>query len=135
MREHDVGLGDLSADDAVTVWRRDGTACIGTMAGLAAGKVQLLTPEGIVEVPVGQVKRVTVLVGHRPTDCLEYGSDCLGEVELHAVGSSLKAWPRCDFHAARRQDRYERSIERYGDSDGVPDWFDASYAGERWDDD
>jgi hypothetical protein len=135
VREQEVDLGELSADDPVTVWQRDGTARIGTLAGLAGGKVQLRTPSGIVEVPVPEVKRVTVLVGHRPEECLEYGTDCLGDVDLHWVGTSTKAWPRCQFHAARRQQRYEDSIERYADSDVPPDWFDPSVAGERWNED
>lgn len=67
--------------------------------------------------------------------CLEYGADCRGKVEFHTVGSSMKAWPRCEYHAERRLERYEHSIEKYADSVLAPDWFDPSIAGERWDDD
>ena len=68
-------------------------------------------------------------------ECLEANEDCEGPVEWCTVGSSLKAWPRCDYHFQRRLDRYEDSMERYADSDVEPDWFDPTYAGERWDDD
>jgi hypothetical protein len=65
--------------------------------------------------------------------CLESGDDCAGPVGYHTVGRATRAWPRCEHHAALRQDRYENSIERYADSDVAPSWFDPSYAGESWD--
>lgn len=68
-------------------------------------------------------------------ECLNFSEHCVGPVEYHAVGSSLKAWPRCDFHAEQREDQYENSLERYADSDIAPDWFDPADAGERWEDD
>lgn len=67
-------------------------------------------------------------------ECLEYGDECHGPVELHSL-DGRRAWPRCDFHFERRYDRWENSIERYADSDVAPSWFDPSIAGERWDDD
>jgi hypothetical protein len=67
--------------------------------------------------------------------CLEYGDDCAGDVEFHSVGASLKAWPRCEFHAEQRWEKYENSIERYADSSVAPSWFDPGDAGESWDDD
>lgn len=70
-----------------------------------------------------------------PLECLEASDECRGPVEYHCVGHSLRAWPRCDFHFEQRLDRYENSLERYADSDCVPEWFDPSYAGERWSDD
>lgn len=69
------------------------------------------------------------------SSCLEYGEDCRGAVEFHVVGASMNAWPRCEYHAELRLERYENSIEKYADSDVPPDWFDPSFAGERWDDD
>jgi hypothetical protein len=33
--------------------------------------------------------------------CVDYGTDCFGPVEFHAVGSGLHAWPRCALHALR----------------------------------
>lgn len=69
-------------------------------------------------------------------ECLdEHLGKCEGPVGWHTVGRSLKAWPRCERHAEERWERYEDSIERYADSDVEPNWFDASYAGERWSDD
>ena len=67
--------------------------------------------------------------------CLEHGPECSGDVEFHTIGTSLQAWPRCEHHAERRWERYENSIEKYADSDVEPDWFDPTYAGERWSDD
>ena len=69
------------------------------------------------------------------SQCLEYGPDCSGPVEFHSVGSSLKAWPRCEHHAEKRWERYENSMEQYADSDVAPSWFDPGDAGERWSDD
>jgi hypothetical protein len=68
-------------------------------------------------------------------ECLEYGPDCRGSVEYHTVGSSIRAWPRCEFHIEQRLEQYEDSIEMYADSDVEPDWFDPTIAGERWSDD
>lgn len=67
-------------------------------------------------------------------ECLERGDDCSGPVEYHLTGRATKAWPRCAFHQERRSERYENSMERYADTDVVPDWFDSSYAGESWGD-
>lgn len=72
-------------------------------------------------------------------DCIDApygvgGGDCRGDVEYRAVpGGSAVA--RCEGHFERRMENYENSIERYANSDVAPDWFDPSYAGERWDDD
>lgn len=70
-------------------------------------------------------------------ECLEEGGStpCEGPVGMHTTGDSLKAWPRCDAHQERREERYENSSERYARSDVPPSWFDPTYAGERWDDD
>lgn len=67
-----------------------------------------------------------------PVTCLDESEQCRGPIRYHAVGASLRAWPRCDFHAERRWESYENSMERYADSDVAPEWFDASYAGEEW---
>lgn len=67
--------------------------------------------------------------------CLNESSDCQGPVAYHTTGPSLKAWPRCDFHQAKREWAYENSMERYAHSDVAPDWFDPSYAGECWNED
>jgi len=72
-----------------------------------------------------------------PQECLDdHGQgECQGPVDYWTTGSSLRGWPRCDYHGMKRQERYENSIEQYADSDVAPSWFDASYAGERWDED
>lgn len=64
------------------------------------------------------------------------GESCRGPVEWHSVDPGrAKAFPRCEKHWAERLDSREGSMELYADSDVVPDWFDPSIAGERWDDD
>lgn len=70
-----------------------------------------------------------------PEDCLNYDENCQGEVQYYSVGDSLRSFPRCKFHIEKRWEQYDNSIERYANSDLAPDWFDPSYAGERWDDD
>lgn len=71
-------------------------------------------------------------------ECLEDGrpdDPCKGPVGYHFVGDSLQGWPRCDHHADKRQQRYDEGIERESRSPIPPDWFDESFAGERWEDD
>ena len=66
-------------------------------------------------------------------ECLEdHDGQCKGPVNWHTTGSRMKAFPRCDWHQERRQDRYENSMEKYADSDVAPSWFDPTYAGEEW---
>lgn len=67
--------------------------------------------------------------------CLEQSPDCKGKVEFHLRDSDWKSFPRCDFHQERREARRENSMERYANSDVVPEWFSEADAGERWDDD
>ncbi len=73
------------------------------------------------------------------TDCLDYGHPdrpCAGTVAYHSVDPGRAgAFPRCERHWGDRLDSRENSLERYENSDVAPDWFDPTYAGERWDDD
>lgn len=80
------------------------------------------------------IQATTVEPEVEPERCLNANVECAGPVELHWTGSSTKAWPRCDFHQALRQDAYENSMERYADSSVAPSWFSEADAGERWDD-
>lgn len=71
-------------------------------------------------------------------ECLDARDDdpCAGPVEYHSVDPGRqKAWPRCEKHWSKRLERRENSMEKYADSDVAPDWFDPSYAGERWNED
>lgn len=67
--------------------------------------------------------------------CLEEGPACAGEVEFHLNPDrdDLKAFPRCEFHQARRLEMANETREFR--SDVSPAWFDPAYAGERWDED
>ena len=72
---------------------------------------------------------------HHPARCLNGPEHCSGPVALwHSGGTHGRSWPRCTFHGEQRLDRYENSMERYADSDCIPDWYDPAYAGERWED-
>jgi hypothetical protein len=70
--------------------------------------------------------------GPQPT-CLNEGSDCRGRVEFHLNPDrdDFKAFPRCEYHQAKRLEQADKNREYM--SDTPPAWFDPSYAGERWD--
>ena len=68
-------------------------------------------------------------------DCLDFlpgDPDCHGKVEYHISPDrdDMKAFPRCEHHWAKRLKSAERNMELLSDCE--PDWFDPSYAGERW---
>ena len=69
--------------------------------------------------------------------CLDkHKGDCQGEVEYrYPLSATGKPFPRCDHHWDERLVEQERINDRYPDSVSPPGWFDAAYAGERWDDD
>lgn len=48
----------------------------------------------------------------RASTCTDYGVDCCGPVEFHAVGSTSYAWPRCAHHAARNRRVHEQAIRQ-----------------------
>jgi hypothetical protein len=70
-------------------------------------------------------------------ECLEGPEGCAGPVELRWPGYGSHCWPRCELHGDARVKREEEAIERYGNPDSpcIPEDFDPSYAGERWDED
>jgi hypothetical protein len=64
--------------------------------------------------------------------CLDFHKgDCSGEVDYRAVPNG-SAVPRCVKHFDDRLNSYENSMEKYADSDCVPDWFSEADAGEHW---
>jgi hypothetical protein len=70
--------------------------------------------------------------------CLDDGgkTPCEGPIEYRMpLSSTGKSFPRCEAHWSKALDRWEETNERYPDSPCPPDWFDPSYAGERWDED
>ena len=74
-------------------------------------------------------------------DCLDSDQGgCEGETfERPSLSGSGMRFPRCDKHYQEYVDRVASKIEatrrRYPDSATPPEWFDESYAGERWNDD
>ena len=69
-------------------------------------------------------------------ECLDdYGEGtCTGAVEYRMpLSGTGKSFPRCDGHWDARLAKQEE-LREY-ESDTPPDWFDESYAGERWDED
>lgn len=70
------------------------------------------------------------------TDCRSFGNgDCTGEVFTRYSRSGMTSTVRCDGHESAHQDMLDGISRRYPDSPVAPDWFDPTYAGERWDDD
>lgn len=69
-------------------------------------------------------------------DCLDFGRDrCGGDTEWRLPFSGLNSFIRCDVHWEQRIEEQQRIDEAYPDSPIAPEWFDPTYAGERWDDD
>ncbi len=70
-------------------------------------------------------------------DCLRHNpdaDDCKGWVTTRysELGTAIR---ECDYHMGRSLERNARTREEYPDSPNPPAWFDATAAGERWDDD
>lgn len=77
--------------------------------------------------------------GMSAEECLEFdrnAPECAGAVELRdALSASGIPYKRCDKHwEARIRKQHELELA-YPDSPMAPEWFDPTYAGERWDDD
>ncbi|AEK07141.1 hypothetical protein JOEDIRT_122 [Mycobacterium phage JoeDirt] len=73
-------------------------------------------------------------------DCLEGPEGCAGDVFMYeALSGSGERYPRCERHYAeyyaRVWPKMEETRKRYPDTDTPPDWFDPTYAGERWNED
>lgn len=70
-------------------------------------------------------------------ECLEYNRaapDCDGAVELRdALSATGVPYLRCDKHWEARMRKQHEVNQAYPDSPCAPEWFDPSYAGERWD--
>lgn len=59
-----------------------------------------------------------------------------GPVEYRMSNTrTQRSSPLCARHQRQRLDRMREIDARYPDSDSPPEWFDESYAGERWNDD
>ncbi|AEF57296.1 hypothetical protein PBI_WINKY_128 [Mycobacterium phage Winky] len=76
-------------------------------------------------------------VDHNHTD--ELGA-CEGVVSLYAsLSGSGESYPRCERHYRLYVERVQPQIDAirrdYPDTDQPPDWFDPTYAGERWNED
>lgn len=139
----DIKLADVKVGQEITVWRMpDGH-------GGQGGRVTEVTDAGVVlssgtaeirnEFTVAEIHHITVEEALPAEDCLDYSDECRGPVDYHSIGSSLKGFPRCDFHLGKRLERREGSSEMYADSDVPPSWFNASWGGtneygEHWDD-
>jgi hypothetical protein len=133
MKTEIVDPAMLTAGTQVTVWYASGSGQGGRFVRIADGNIEIDAPMGAYSWSLATINRVEIDVAHDADECLEYGPDCEGPVDLHTVGTSMRAFPRCQFHIDQRWESYENSMERYADSDLVPEWFDPSYAGESWD--
>jgi len=68
-------------------------------------------------------------------DCFDHDSTCEGEVNEWASRSGITTAVRCDHHQMQKEAKLDEIAQRYPDSDVAPNWFDPTYAGERWNDD
>lgn len=72
-------------------------------------------------------------------ECLDGPEGCKGKVEYRMTSdramTDFKSFPRCEAHFEKREASARDAVEAGYFSDTVPSWFDASYAGEHWDDD
>lgn len=136
-----IGLDEVRLGQQLTVWTLYPDGERGPGQG---GTVTALTPELVVSVgatshafPVGLFtageREIEVEVPLEASECVNYGPDCKGAVDYFDPAGRSRGVPRCGHHVDERIDRYENSSERYAFSAVVPDWFDESYAGERWD--
>lgn len=137
-----IDADEVEIGDQITVYYGDGNCGQG-------GVVVNVSDEGIlIRNPLGTEfswgwDEVVSLAGERalPADeCLEFSDECRGPVEMHTTGRSDRAWPRCQHHAEKRQERYENSSERFADSDVPPadfhrGWGGANEYGEHWSED
>jgi hypothetical protein len=62
-------------------------------------------------------------------------SPCGGEVFERWSRSGMTSTVRCDVHQRAHDEILDGIANRYPDTSVAPDWFDESYAGERWDSD
>lgn len=137
MAEQPIAFADVKIGQEVTVWFNRGNQGQGGKVTGIAGGIDLMAPgERQLRWELSEIARLTFDAPLPAEDCLDYDADeCSGPVELWTTGSSMSAWPRCNFHRDKRWDSYDKSMERYADSDVVPDWFDPTIAGERWEED
>jgi hypothetical protein len=68
-------------------------------------------------------------------ECLDGPENCKGPIEYRWTPDrdDFKSFPRCEYHFNKRLEQAEKNMELL--SDVPPDWFDPTYAGERWDED
>lgn len=136
MAEQPIAFADVKVGQEITVWYGRGHSGQGGMVTGTDGGIDLLAPgERQLRWELSEIARLTFDAPLPAEDCLDHSDECKGPVELWTTGTSMRAWPRCTFHRDKRWDSYENSMERYADSDVVPDWFDPSIAGERWEED
>lgn len=77
------------------------------------------------------------IVNGSPGECISsQDGGCDGEVALHESSTGASASFRCDRHQRAHVERLrpilEENARNYPDSDIPPAWFDATFAGESW---
>lgn len=130
----DIDIKDLREGDDITVWT--GSSGQGGLLWAIPDQTITITAPGnrLFEYPLRKVTHITVDRPGPATDCLEYGPECQGPVEMRWPGSGHRQWPRCQYHGDRRLANVSE-LERYADSDVAPPGFREDDAGERWADD
>lgn len=136
MADQTISFDAVTIGQEVTVWFNRGNNGQGGRVTGKDGGIDLLAPgDRQLRWELSEIARLSIDAPLPAEDCLDYSDDCSGPVELWTTGTSMRAWPRCTHHRDKRWDAYDKSIERYADSDVAPSWFDPTIAGERWEDD
>ena len=139
-----IPLTEVAVGRRVTVWAvEDGHQTWGQGGVVAAVDPQLVIRAGSAGVEhrfdrdkfTADEFRIEVEEPTDPRECVNYGPDCVGEVEWFDPSGRGRGAQRCAHHRDQRAAQYENSIEKYAHSDVAPDWFDPTYAGESWNDD
>jgi hypothetical protein len=138
MRDVTIESSEATIGRKITVWYGQHLDC-----GQGGVVVENTDDYIVIENPLGDRFRfdwesfieLHAEVPYDADECLEYDPDkCSGSVEYRWTGGH-QHWLRCEYHGDLRLEHYENSMAKYADSDVAPDWFDPTYAGERWDSD
>lgn len=139
MKQVRIGWDEIAVGDDVTIYFKPKgySGQGGIVQAVTATTIDLLsgTAQHRNHHTRDEVHHVAKEVPFDAEECIEYDPDaCGGDVELFAPGNG-NAFPRCRVHRERRAKSYETSMERYADSDVIPDWFDPANIGEAWSED
>lgn len=131
-----IKWSEVTHGKTITVWDVNERGQGGIVVSVDPDHLTIVNPLGTpFTYEPNDIDCIETEVPYELSECIEYTPGvCRGEVQPFSprgFGGPL----RCGHHIDKRIESYENSMERYANSDVVPDWFDPNYAGERWDDD